>query len=386
LPGEKAKYTLAITKSGGGAVTIDGISFAVSFGSGQSGLYGKSPGKAVMIRKSDGSLVPSASPPPGITSTDQSRQLQYAAQADFSDANAAFTSLMTYYCAGRGSWDSGGDTVLDPACKGDATDCSKATNGMGAGAGTKWQYPHLWAALELVARKSALGATRIATLRQRLICGAADTNVVYGGFAMMMLGYLGDDPAAHTFLAGKAAGSGDLATIAKAALLLMGEAADKTQYEGAVKTGSTTGSTYVKAACAAALGIANLDDTTVTSALVPLAQWTEPDKSDPSQVRCNRRDPHRREHWHGRDHGNGWNHGDGRGHGNWREDWHRRKPWHGRQQWHRWQHWHGRGHWRDHGHWWKDGCERRDHRVAAWRNQGRYGREHRDAAWRIHGS
>ena len=31
LPGEKAKYTLAITKSGGGSVTIDSISFAVSF-------------------------------------------------------------------------------------------------------------------------------------------------------------------------------------------------------------------------------------------------------------------------------------------------------------------------------------------------------------------
>jgi len=284
LPGEKAKYTLAITKSGGGSVTIDSISFAVSFGSGQSGMYGQSPGKAVMIRKAaDGSLVPSASPPPGLTSDDQSRQLQYAAQTDFSDVSSGLDTLMNYYCAGRGSWNSQSDAVLTPACTGAATDCTKATSTMGTGAGTKWQYPHLWAALELVARKSGLGDTRIATLRQRLQCGAADPNPVFAGFAMMMLGYLGDDTGARTFLVGKAGGTGDLATVAKAALLVAGNSADKTTYEAAVKTGSTTGSTVVKAACAAALGIAELDDATVTSSLVPLAQWTEPDTSDNGQ-------------------------------------------------------------------------------------------------------
>jgi hypothetical protein len=199
LPGEKAKYTLAVTKSGGGAVAIGDISFLVSFGSsGQSDMYGTSPGKAVMIRKSDGSLVP-APPPPGIgTGSDQARQLQYSALADFSDVNAGLDKLMTYYCAGRASWNSGSDAVIAPACTGTATDCTKGTRALTAAKGSKYDYPHLWAAMELVVRKGSLGS-RLAPLRQRLQCGAGDPNVGFAGFAMLMLGYLGDDPGARTW-------------------------------------------------------------------------------------------------------------------------------------------------------------------------------------------
>jgi hypothetical protein len=277
LPGEKAKYTLAVTKSGGGSVGIGDISFLVSFGSsGQSNMYGTSPGKAVIIRTSiDGSLIP-APPPPGIgTGSSQARTLQYSALADFSDVSTGLDKLVSYYCAGRGTWDSGtSDSVITAACTGSATECTKATATTGTGAGTDYQYAHLWSALQLAVRKSSLGDTRLATLRQRLQCGAADPNTCFGGFTMMMLGYLGDDPGARTFLAGKV-GTSDLGTIAKAALLLFGTASDKSTYEADVKAGLSKGG-FVGASCAAALGIVEKDDASVTSTLVPMAKWTEP--------------------------------------------------------------------------------------------------------------
>ena len=281
-PGQKAQYTLAVTGTGT-SVKIEDISFLVSFGnSGESKCYPTKGADAVMVKKNDGTLVPSANPPPGLSSPanpgctgdmTQARQSQYAAQTDFINVSAGLDTLMNYYCAGRGTWNSQSDAVITTGCSGTATVCTKGT---GTGAGTKWQYPHLWASLELVARKSALGATRITTLRQRLQCGAQDANTGFAGFAMMMLVYLGDDGAGNTFLVGQAGGSGDLATIAKAALLLA--TSDKTTYEAAVKAG-LTGSTFVKAACAAAIGIVDLDDATVTSDLVPLAKWNEPDSS-----------------------------------------------------------------------------------------------------------
>jgi MYXO-CTERM domain-containing protein len=277
LPGEKAKYTLSVTKSGGGAVSIGDISFLVSFGgSGQSDLYGKSPGKAVMIRKTDGSLVP-APPPPGVgTGGDQARQLQYTAMTDFSDVNAGLDKLMLLYCAGRASWNSGSDAVIAPACTGTATDCTKGTRALSAAKGSKYDYTHLWAAMELVVRKGSLG-TRLSPLRQRLQCGASDPNVGFAGFAMMMLGYLGDDSGARTFLEGKANSTTDLGLIAEAALMLFG-AADAAKYKSDVTTkGLVSKTQFVAAASAAALGISQLDDASVTSALLPLAKWTEPD-------------------------------------------------------------------------------------------------------------
>ena len=276
LPGEKAKYTLAITKTGGGDVGIGDITFSVSFGgSGQSGLYPVSPGKAVMIRKTDGTLVPAA-PPAGIgTGNDQARQLQYAAVADFSNVDTGLDKLMSFYCAGRGSWGANDSSVITTACSGTATDCTKASRSLSSGLGSKYDYTKLWAAGELAARKSALGA-RLATLRTRLQCGASDPNLTFSGFALMVLGYLGDDAGARTFLEGKV-GTTDLGTIAKAALYLFGTASDKTKYGADVKAGLTSKTKQVAAACAAALGIVDLDDANVTSVLIPMAKWDEPD-------------------------------------------------------------------------------------------------------------
>ncbi|HEX7598931.1 MAG TPA: hypothetical protein VF518_11995 [Polyangia bacterium] len=277
LPGEKAKYTLAITKSGGGSVAIGDISFSVSFGgSDQSPLYPASPGKAVMIRTAAGTLVP-APPPPGVgTGNDQARQMQYAAVADFSDVNTGLDKLMGFYCAGRGSWGADDASVLTSACSGAATDCTKASRSLSTSPGTKYDYTKLWAAGELAARKSGLGDTRIATLRQRLQCGAKDPHLAFTGFALMVLGYMGEDAGARTFLEGKV-GTTDLGTIAKAALLLLGNASDKTKYEADVKAGLKSSTKYVAAACAASLGIVNLDDATVSSVLVPMNKWQEPD-------------------------------------------------------------------------------------------------------------
>ena len=295
-PGEKARYTLALTGTGGGSVAIDNISFLVSFGnSGENKCYPTKGASAVMVRKQAGTLVPSGTPgglataaDPGGGCTgemDQSRQLQYAPQADYISVDTGLNALMTYYCAGRGSWDSGSDanTNNSSACpSGGTVDCTKATQKTSAGAGTKYEYPRLWASLELAVRKSSLGATRLANLRLALQCGAGDANTGFAGFAMMMLGYLGDDPGARTFLTGKAGGTGDLATIAKAALLLFGTAADKTAYQAAVTAG-LTGDVFVASACAAALGIVALDDAHVTSVLVPNAKWAEPDGGDNGQ-------------------------------------------------------------------------------------------------------
>lgn len=276
MPGEKAKFTLAISKSGGGSVAVGDITFGVTFGSsGQSGSYPSSSGKAVMIRKTDGSLVPSA-PPPGIgAGNSQARQLQGAAVADFSNVDTGLDKLMSLYCAGRKSWGADDDSVISPACSGTATDCTKATRSVSASKGTKFDYTKLWAAGELAARKSSLGA-RAATLRTRLQCGASDANLTFAGYALMVMGYLGDDAGARTFLEGKV-GTTDLGTIAKAALVLMG---DKAKYGSDMTAGLKASSKFVQAACAAALGIVNLDDATVTSVLIPLAKWVEPDTDD----------------------------------------------------------------------------------------------------------
>jgi MYXO-CTERM domain-containing protein len=279
MPGEKAKFTLAVSRSSGStlaSVAVGDISFGVTFGdSGQSGSYPNSPGKAVMIRKSDGSLVPSP-PPPGIgTGNGQARQLQFSAVADFSNVDTGLDKLMSLYCAGRKSWGADDDSVITSACSGTATDCTKASRSVSVSVGTKFDYTKLWAAGELAARKGSLGA-RTATLHTRLQCGASDTNVTFAGFAMMVMGYLGDDAGSRSFLEGKVSTSGDLGTIAKAALYLMG---DKAKYESDVTAGLKASSKFVQAACAAAVGIVNKDDTQVGSVLIPLAKWQEPDVS-----------------------------------------------------------------------------------------------------------
>jgi MYXO-CTERM domain-containing protein len=282
LPGQKAIWKI----SGNGFTKIEDVAFSVSFGNaGQTNCYPTKSAKAVMVVKTDGTLYPAPPALPGLDSPaspsgcvgglDQARSLQYQAMADFEDANAGLDKLMTLYCAGRGSFGST-DGVSMANCK-DNSSTTCPTSKPAAKTGSKYDYMHLWAAGELAARKSVLGTTRIATLRQRLRCGVNDGDVGFGGYALFMLGYLGEDADARTFIQSQISGTGDMAAIAKAALLLMGSAADMTTYKADVQAGLKSSSTFVAAACAAALGIAAKDDTAVTGTLIPLVKWNEPD-------------------------------------------------------------------------------------------------------------
>lgn len=287
-PGQKATWKI----SGNGFTKIEDAGFSVSFGnSGQSNCYPTKNAKAVMIVKTDGTLFPAPPALPGLDSPqnpsgcvgglDQGRSLQYQAMADFEDTNAGLDKLMTLYCAGRGSFAST-DGVTMANCKDNSsTTCPSAKPA--AKTGSKYDYMHLWAAGELAARKSVLGATRTATLRQRLRCGVNDGDTGFAGYALFMLGYLGEDPDARTFMQSQIAGTGDMAAIAKAALLLMGNAADMTTYKADVQANMKSSSTFVAAASAAAMGIVAKDDAAVTGTLMPLVKWVEPDTSDDGQ-------------------------------------------------------------------------------------------------------
>ena len=288
MPGEKQKYTLTVTKSGGGSVNATDINFSVSFGSGEASMYGQNASanaKAAMIRKTDGTLFPTA-PPPDLgkaSSMTQGTQLLYAASSDFGDTATGLDNLLKLYCAGRASWNTGSAAVTKSNCPDTTTTTANCpTTTPTSGNGSKYDYMHLWAAGELAIRKSKLD-TRAAVLRSRLQCGVNDANNGFAGFALMVLGYLGEDAGARTFIEEKITAGGDLGTIAKAAILLMGSAGDMTKYKADVTTGTSASSIFVKAACAAALGIAAKDDATVKSVLFPLAQWTEPDTSDNGQ-------------------------------------------------------------------------------------------------------
>jgi hypothetical protein len=284
LPGEKARFSLAI--SGGSISTVGDIDFSVSFGnSGQSGAYGEGVGsgaKAVMIKMTDGTLVPSGTPPGIGKGNEQAAQLWNAAVADFGNTADGLDKLLKLYCAGRGSWSTSSSGVIASNCPDASTTvCPKTTPS--SGNGSKFDYMHLWSAGELGVRRSALGA-RAGVLRERLQCGTNDANNGFAGFALMVLGYLGEDAGARTFIEGKIAAGGDLGTIAKAALLLMGSAADLAKYQADVTAGTSAASVFVKAACAAALGVAAKDDAAVTNTLIPSAKWTEPDTSDNGQA------------------------------------------------------------------------------------------------------
>ena len=286
LPGEKAKYTLTVKKSGGGSVTVEQINFSVKFGdAGQSGMYPTpSTAKAVVIKKVAGTTSPASPLAVKPSSTNgQSKQLEWTAVTDFIDVNAGLDGLMQLYCAGRGSWNSNSAAVITSWCSTTSTtNCQTKT--LGTDAGTKFDYPRLWAAGELAARKASLGCARVNVLRERLKCGIADPNLGFAGYAMIALGYLGDEPAARTFIQGKIDAGGNLGTIAKAALLLFGNSADSTKYLADVKTGTSNANAFVSSACAAALGIVSRDDATITSVLIPRAKWVEPDTADNGQA------------------------------------------------------------------------------------------------------
>jgi MYXO-CTERM domain-containing protein len=286
MPGEKLRYTLTISRSGGGSLGVDAIVFTVSFGDGgQSSQYGEpARGKDVVVRKNDGSLVPSGTGTgwSGIdTGNTQARHLYKAAKADYANVGAGFDDLVGLYCAGRRSWDGSGGTY--------SADCPDATTAPPTcptrsvtADGSKYDFQQLWAAQELASRKPELTkaayAAQLTKLRKGLRCGWDDTHTVFKYMAGFLLGYLGEDAQARSFLEGVIAGSepADNKTAAKAALMLMGSAADATLYHADVVAGLSSSNTRLKIICAAVLGILDHDDDAVKTQLIPNAVWTCP--------------------------------------------------------------------------------------------------------------
>jgi MYXO-CTERM domain-containing protein len=176
--------------------------------------------------------------------------------------------LLQYYCSGRGSWGID-DNISKSNCK--DTSSTLCPTSKPTAVGSVSDYVHLWAAGELAIRKSALGA-RLAVLRDRLKCGANDGDMGFAGYAVFVLGFLGDDSKAKEFLQGKATAGGDMGGIAKAALYMMGDTAQKADVQAGLKSSST----FVKVACAAALGIVDKDDAAVTGTLMPEVKWNNP--------------------------------------------------------------------------------------------------------------
>ena len=291
LPGERGVWKI----TAGNPAKIEDITFDVRFGdtSGptpkQWACYPVLGANPVMVVKNDGSLFPTA-----ITGIDAPKSntargcslgdvglgtsLQDQTIADWEDEGAGLDALMHIYCSGRGSWGTAGPVGnyagegVSPSYCIDSSSWSCPTTRPTASPGSRSDYMHLWAAGALAIRKSALGA-RLPVVRQRLKCGANDGDPGIAGYTLFVLGYLGDDPDAKAFLQTQASASGDIGTIAKAALYLMGDTTQKSAVQAGVKSSSV----WVKVACAGALGIVDKDDASVTSAIIPEVKWIEPD-------------------------------------------------------------------------------------------------------------
>ncbi|HEY3355395.1 MAG TPA: PKD domain-containing protein [Polyangia bacterium] len=279
MPGEKQRYTLSISKSGGGSLAAASITYAVSFGEGAQSQYYGNGGGDVVVKKTDGSVVltGAGSIPAG---NEQARHLTRAAISDFGTTSTGLDNLMQEYCSGRGSWDHNATpnppgglpfTTYCPTTSG--TTCPSPIT---SSSPSKYDYQKLWALAELVARKASLGA-RIPTIRERLKCGKDDTEASFQALAIFAFGYLGPDAAAQTWLEGRVTGgSGDEPAFAKAALLAMGV----TTYHADVVANASSSSFHVSAVSAAALGIADKaagGDAYVEQQLLPKATWEFPE-------------------------------------------------------------------------------------------------------------
>ncbi len=278
MPAENLRHTLTISSTAGGTLTMANLNFYVDFGEGtQDQLYGGGTNGArhTVVRKNDGTLKPVA--PVTVPAADgQALHLGASAKADFQNLGAGLDDLMAEFCAGRGSWDSNGAPPNTTYCSGTATTCpAQTTRGH-----TKYDYQHLWASAELAYRKASLGA-RVGPLRARLICAANDTSPSFKWFPYAMLGYLGEDATARAFLTGKiSSGTADEQAAAKAALLLFGNAADRTAHYAAVTAARGTANEYVQMLAGTTLGIIDNDDAAVEQELIARSLWVEPDTSD----------------------------------------------------------------------------------------------------------
>jgi len=272
LPEEKVQYTLTISRDGGATVSVEDITFYISFGEGaQSGYYGLD-GEPVMIRKTDGSLFPD--PPYGLgEGYSEALHLRYSAVANYGTLDEALDGLLQEYCAGRRSWDHT-STANRPGYCDDTTSTTCSSDSLSTP--TKYDVERRWSAYELAYRKDVLGA-RAAVFRDRLECAWDDDLLSFKTFAGFVLGYLGEDAGARAFLEGIiASGSTDEQTIAKAALLLFRDPNDASAYHADVVSGLGSATPEVRNACAAALGIVDADDAAVTDYLLPDVRWECP--------------------------------------------------------------------------------------------------------------
>lgn len=289
LPGEKGIWKI----TAGNPAKIEDLTFAVRFGD-TSGMFTKQyacypvlDASPVMVLKNDGSRFPTAikgipkdgtdpkpNTPNGCTYGDVSlgRQLQVQTVADWEDLSVGLDNLLMLYCAGRGSWGSNDKAVKPtPYCK-DASSTTCPTTKPMASPASRSDYMRLWGAGALAIRKGSLGA-RLPVFRDRLKCGVNDGDTGVAGYTLFVLGYLGDDAGAKSFVQTQVSAGGDIGTIAKAALYLMGDTTQK----DAVQAGTKSSSVFVKVACAGALGIVDRDDAAVTSVIIPEVKWIEPD-------------------------------------------------------------------------------------------------------------
>jgi PKD repeat protein len=291
MPGERVKYTLTVSKSSGvsAPMLVEGITFGITFGAGQSSGYGKN-GGPVVIKKKSGALYP-AKPLDGLSDWpntvvgqgEQAWAMTATADADFGpNQTSRYGSLLRSYCAGRGSWS--GTSSDETYCPDNlATTC--AGNG-GTSSGSVNDFEHLWSAPQMAVRKSGMTSGQLAAFRERLKCGSDDGHLAFSGMALFVLGYLGEDPSARIFLQSVVAnGCSGVATlrdneklIAKAALILMRNSQDAS-YKAEVQAGMNNANVYVAGACQAAIAIVEKDDTAVTASnrLLARARWRQPD-------------------------------------------------------------------------------------------------------------
>ena len=281
MPGERVAVALSITRANGAALSVEDITFRVRFGSGhQPDRYPTAPGRAAVFLSPDGGVLDPAFPGIG-TGNAEARDLQYAALADFGDTTLGVDSLLQFYCAGRASWDHDSERVIAANCPDVASTQCPARATFAAGAHTTlYDWPRLWAAQHLAARK-VVASARLPVFRQRLMCGYADDNPPFRSMAALLLGYLGEDSAVRAFLEAKMQSSdSDEQRVAKAALLLLGNSDDLTRYRDHVASGVDSDDPYVAGVCAAVLGIVESNDQAVQEILMKRATWTEPELAD----------------------------------------------------------------------------------------------------------
>ncbi|MBN2362434.1 MAG: PKD domain-containing protein [Deltaproteobacteria bacterium] len=274
MPGERQKYTLDVSRNGGTTLQAADLTFAMTFGTGsQSANYGTSSyGRDAVIRLSNGDLAPTPLANLGVTGG-QATHLGSAAMADYGDMQTGLDGLLNEYCVGRGHFNC--SDVNYVTCPARVTRTTSSN--------TDWQ--HLWAAEFLAARKAGLATIpgRTAIFRQRLICGSADDLIGFAAMPMLLLGYLGDDDNAHTFLEGKvSSGSTAEQAVAKAALYVLGHTADRDDrayYRSDVQAGLSSANVWIEMYSAAALGLADFNDSAVADHLIPNIAWANPECS-----------------------------------------------------------------------------------------------------------